>query len=330
MTDVLRIGTRGSALALAQTRAIAKALGAASGCEIELVTVTTHGDTSRESLSALGGTGVFASALRDALLEDRCDAVVHSLKDLPTVAVPGLVIGAIPRRADARDVLCARDELTLAALPTGARVGTGSPRRIAQLRHTRPDVEVVDIRGNVDTRLGRVFDLDATDADALDAIILAAAGLGRLGRADAATDTFSLSDWPTAPGQGALAIEVRDGDEHGRGVLATALKSVNHVTTNACATAERLVLAGLNAGCSAPIGTTAQFDDGIFFLTATVYKPDGTERITSSHAATPDATTLPALLDAARDVSARVVTELLEAGAAELAPSLSSSPGSAS
>ncbi|TAM70603.1 MAG: hydroxymethylbilane synthase [Microbacteriaceae bacterium] len=330
MTDLLRIGTRGSALALAQTRAIAKALGAASGREVELVTVTTHGDTSRESLSALGGTGVFASALRDALLEERCDAVVHSLKDLPTVAVPGLVIGAIPRRADARDVLCARGGLRMAGLPAGTRVGTGSPRRIAQLRQARPDVEVVDIRGNVDTRLGRVFDLDAADADALDAIILAAAGLGRLDRADAATDTFSLSDWPTAPGQGALAIEVRDGDARGRGTLAMALKSVNHVTTNACATAERLVLAGLNAGCSAPIGTTAQFDDGLFFLTATVYKPDGTERITSSHAATPDATTLPALLDAARDVSARVVTELLAAGAGELAPSLLSAPGNAS
>ncbi|WP_308466891.1 hydroxymethylbilane synthase [Rathayibacter soli] len=326
MTNALRIGTRGSELALAQTRAIAKSLGAASGLEVEIVTVTTHGDTSRESLSALGGTGVFASALRDALLDGRCDAVVHSLKDLPTVAVPGLTIGAIPRRADARDVLCARDTLTLHTLPSGARVGTGSPRRIAQLRQARPDVEVIDIRGNVDTRLNRVFGVDATDADALDAIILAAAGLGRLGRAEAATDMFSLSDWPTAPGQGALAIEVRDADAHGRGALAAALASVNHVTTNACASAERLVLAGLDAGCSAPIGTTAQFDDGLFFLTATVYKPDGTQRITSSHAATPDATTLTALLDTAREVSERVVAELLEAGAGELAPSLSSAP----
>ncbi|MEO8908117.1 MAG: hydroxymethylbilane synthase [Microbacteriaceae bacterium] len=327
---VLRIGTRGSALAIAQTRAIAKALGAASGLEIELVTVTTHGDTSRESLAVLGGTGVFAGALRDALLQDRCDVVVHSLKDLPTSAVPGLVIGAIPRRADARDVLCARGGLTLHTLPAGARVGTGSPRRVAQLRHARPDIDVVDIRGNVDTRLDRVFggaeprvdssDHDRASGDALDAIILAAAGLGRLGRADAASDTFSLSDWPTAPGQGALAIEVRDGDERGRGGLANALASLNHVTTNACASAERLVLAGLDAGCSAPIGTTAQLDDGLLFLTATVYKPDGTQQITSSHAATPDGMALPALLEAARDVSTRVVAELLAAGAGELAP----------
>jgi hydroxymethylbilane synthase len=320
MTDALRIGTRGSTLALAQTRAIAQSLESASGRPIELVSVTTHGDTSRESLSTLGGTGVFASALRDALLDGRCDAVVHSLKDLPTAAQPGLVIGAIPRRADARDVLCARDGLTLHSLAPGARVGTGSPRRMAQLRAARGDVEVVDIRGNVDTRLSRVLDADAHDENALDAVILAAAGMSRLGRADAATETFSLSDWPTAPGQGALAIEVRDGEERGRGLLAKALTAVNHATTNACAVAERLVLAGLDAGCSAPIGTSAQIDDGLMFLTATVYKPDGTQRITSSHAVSLDGTALPMLLAAARDVAERVVAELLDAGAGQLAP----------
>ncbi|WP_348789705.1 hydroxymethylbilane synthase [Leifsonia sp. NPDC080035] len=311
---VLRIGTRGSALAVAQTTHVAKAIARATGVDVELVTVTTHGDTSRESLSNLGGTGVFATALREALLADECDLLVHSLKDLPTAAAPGLVIGAVPKRADARDALCARDGLTLETLPEGARVGTGSPRRIAQLKAQRPDLEVVDIRGNVDTRLGRVAEGD------LDAVVLAAAGLGRLDRLDAVTDYFPLSQFPTAPGQGALAIEVRAGEEKGRGPIARALQAVDHATTHATATAERTVLAGLEAGCAAPIGASALVEDGLLFLTATVYRPDGTERITASHAATPDSFGAADLDEAARDVGARVVTELLEAGAAGLAP----------
>lgn len=310
----LRVGTRGSALAVAQTTVVANAIAKATGHEVELVTVTTQGDTSRESLSALGGTGVFASALRDALLAGDCDLIVHSLKDLPTGAHPGLVIGAVPKRADARDALCARDELTLETLPEGAKVGTGSPRRVAQLLSRRPDLEVVDIRGNVDTRLSRVADGD------LDAVVLAAAGLGRLGRTDAITEHFSLSDAPTAPGQGALAIEVRSGDERGSGALAKALASIDHVTTHACVIAERAVLAGLEAGCAAPIGAHAIVDDGLLFLTATVYRPDGSEKLTSSHAATPDAMTPRALADAANEVAERAVAELLGAGAADLAP----------
>ena len=200
---VLRIGTRGSALAVAQTTAVAESIARATGLDIELVTITTHGDTSRESLSELGGTGVFATALREALLADECDLLVHSLTDRPTAPAPGLVIGAVPKRADARDALCARDGFTLDTLPDGAKVGTGSPRRVAQLKSVRPDLDVVDIRGNVDTRLGRVAEGD------LDAVVLAAAGLGRLGRLDAVTDFFPLSQVPTAPGQGALALEVR-------------------------------------------------------------------------------------------------------------------------
>ena len=153
---LVRIGTRGSALALAQTQTIANSLAARTGVEVEIVTVRTEGDTSTESLASLGGTGVFAGALREALIAGRCDVVVHSLKDLPTAAYPGLSIGAVPKRVDARDALCARDELTLDTLPEGAKVGTGSPRRAAQLRSRRPDLEVVDIRGNVDTRLAHV------------------------------------------------------------------------------------------------------------------------------------------------------------------------------
>lgn len=312
----IRVGTRGSALAMAQTTAIANRMAAAAGAEIDIIPITTHGDTSRESLSSLGGTGVFASALREALLNDECDVVVHSFKDLPTAAHPGLTIGATPKRADARDVVCARDGLTLDTLPEGARVGTGSPRRVAQLRARRPDLTVVDIRGNVDTRLGRVAEGD------LDAVVLAAAGLGRLGRLDAvATDYLELSAWPTAAGQGALAVEVREGTP-GR-ALATALAAINHVTTQVTTTAERVLLARLEAGCAAPVGATAVVDE-LVFLTATVYSIDGARQVTSSHAATPDSHSAADLVDAAIDVAERAAAELLGAGAAELAPLRSS------
>lgn len=317
----VRVGTRGSALALAQTRQVVDALAKASGLDIELVTVTTHGDTASEPLSQLGGAGVFVGALRDALLRGEIDVAVHSLKDLPTVSQPGLSVAAVPRRADARDVVCARDGCTLETLPGSARVGTGSPRRVAQLRARRPDLEVMDIRGNIDTRLGRVFDVVEEDRR-LDAVVLAAAGLDRLGRSDAATQRLDLADWPSAPGQGALALEVRseqDRSAHGR-QLAKGLAVVDHATTRAVVTAERGVLAGLEAGCAAPLGTTAMVEDGLLFLTATVYSLDGADRLTSSHAASLEGTGRQALLEAAEDAARRVVDELLAAGAADLAP----------
>jgi len=311
--SVIRVGTRGSALAMAQTTTVANRIQAATNGEVEIIPITTHGDVSRESLSSLGGTGVFASALREALLNDECDVVVHSFKDLPTEEYPGLVIGATPKRADARDVLCARDGFTLATLPEGAKVGTGSPRRAAQLRAKRPDLEVVDIRGNVGTRLALVAD------EKLHAVVLAAAGLGRLGLLEnMATDYLELSDWPTAPGQGALAIEVRQGKPDR--LLTKALAVLNHATTQATVTAERHVLARLEAGCAAPIGATAVLDDGLLFLTATVYSPDGTRRITASHAATPESHSVADLTDAALDVAERAAGELLAGGAAEIAP----------
>ncbi|AWB94375.1 hydroxymethylbilane synthase [Agromyces badenianii] len=312
MSQVIRVGTRGSALAMAQTRQISERLGTAANAEIELVPITTQGDTSRASLATIGGTGVFAAALREALLAGECDVVVHSLKDLPTAEHEGLRLGAVPKRADARDAICARDGLTLATLPEGARVGTGSPRRIAQLGAARPDIVAVDIRGNVDTRLGKV------ESGELDAVLLAAAGLGRLGLADAATELLPLAEWPTAPGQGALAIEVRR--EKGDRSLERALEAIDHNTTRATVLAERLVLAGLEAGCSAPIGATAFMEDELLFLTATVYSADGARRIVSSHAATPDSRSAADLADAARDVAERAVAELLGNGAAELAP----------
>ncbi|MET0673125.1 MAG: hydroxymethylbilane synthase [Microbacterium pygmaeum] len=291
----LRIGTRGSALALAQSQTIADKLGA------ELVTISSEGDRSTASLSSLGGAGVFATALREALLAGEVDALVHSFKDLPTAPAPGLAIAAVPARADARDALCARDGLTLDTLPPGARVGTGSPRRRAQLLSRRPDLDVVDIRGNVDTRLGRIAD---GSPDRLDAVVLAAAGLDRIGRADAATDLLDLNRWPTAPAQGALAVETRAGEER----LAARL---DHRWTRLAAEAERMVLFRLEAGCSAPIGAHAFVEDGMLFLTATVYRPDGGEKLTASHALYEADTRTPGT-----DLAERVADDLLAAGAA--------------
>ena len=308
--SVLRIGTRGSALALAQTGLVAAAVAKASHLEVEIVPIATEGDHSAESLATLGGTGVFASALREALLAGTCDLVVHSLKDLPTEPYPGLRIGAIPKRADARDALCARDELTLDALAPGARVGTGSPRRVAQLRGWRPDLEVVDIRGNVDTRLRKVADGE------LDAVVLAAAGLGRIGRLDAVTEYFELGKWATAPGQGALAIEVRDSYSSSFAVM---LKAIDHASTRLAVLAERAVLARLEAGCAAPIGAAGVVDGEMLFLTATVYAPNGSSSLTSSHALVLEGSPSErALLPG--QLGDRVAGELLTLGAADIAP----------
>jgi hydroxymethylbilane synthase len=301
----VKIGTRGSALALAQTHTIVRAIAAKTGDEPEVITVSTLGDRSTESLASLGGTGVFASALREALLAGECDVVVHSLKDLPTAPHPGLVIGAVPKRVDARDAICARDALTLDTLPAGARVGTGSPRRAAQLRSRRNDLEIVDIRGNVDTRLAMV------ESGEHDAVILAAAGLERLGRLGAITDYLGIYGWPTAAGQGALAIEVREGDEK----LVSAL---NHATSRLLVDAERQTLALLEAGCAAPVGVHALAEDGMLFLDARVYAADGSSYVTSSHALY-----LSDAKDPAGELAERVSTELFELGAAALmGPSL--------
>lgn len=294
----IRLGTRASALAVAQATTIADQLGA------ELITITSEGDTNRASLSQIGGQGVFANALRAQLLAGAVDVLVHSYKDLPTTPVPGLVIGAVPVRADARDVLCTRDGATLDTLAAGARVGTGSPRRRAQLAHRRPDLVLVDIRGNVDSRLAR---LDAEDPDRhLDAVVLAAAGLDRMGRTDRISERFDLQAWPVAPAQGALAVEVRAGDEH-------LVARLDHLPSRLAVDAERGVLARLDAGCAAPIGTHAFVEDGLLFLDAVVYSLDGTRQVRAAHAAAADA-------DAATVAAAAVADALLAAGAAELAP----------
>ncbi|MYY06846.1 MULTISPECIES: hydroxymethylbilane synthase [unclassified Streptomyces] len=253
MTDnsPLRLGTRRSKLAMAQSGHVAEAVREVTGRAVELVEITTYGDISREHLAQIGGTGVFVAALRDALLRGEVDFAVHSLKDLPTTQPEGLVLAAVPVREDPRDVLVARDGLTFAQLPSGSRIGTGSPRRMAQLnayaRSHGLDIETVPIRGNVDTRIGFVRDGE------LDAVVLAAAGLNRLGRGGEVTDHLSVDTVLPAPGQGALAIEcAASGTE-----LAAALAELDDPYTRAAVTAERALLAALEAGCSAPVGALA-------------------------------------------------------------------------
>jgi hydroxymethylbilane synthase len=217
-----------------------------------MVEVTTFGDTSTASLSTIGGTGVFATAIRKALLAGEIDVAVHSLKDLPVAPEPGLRIAAIPLREDARDALVARDGLTLGELPAGSVVGTGSPRRAAQLAALGLGLCVTDIRGNVGSRISLVHN------GSCDAVLLARAGLARLGRLDEVTESLDLLQMLPAPGQGALAVECRDD----RPELIAALAPLDDPWTRACVSAERALLAALEAGCTAPIGALAEVVEG--------------------------------------------------------------------
>ncbi|MFF2812118.1 hydroxymethylbilane synthase [Streptomyces sp. NPDC058000] len=247
----LRLGTRRSKLAMAQSGQVAEAVRELTGRPVDLVEITTYGDTSREHLAQIGGTGVFVSALRDALLAGEIDFAVHSLKDLPTAQPAELALAAIPVREDPRDALIARDGLTFEELPDGARVGTGSPRRMAQLnawaRTLGRRIETVPVRGNVDTRIGFV------EKGELDAVVLAAAGLTRIGRIDEATQLLSPDVVLPAPGQGALAIECVAANAH----LVASLAELDDPVTRAAVTAERSLLAALEAGCSAPVAALA-------------------------------------------------------------------------
>ncbi|WP_225835158.1 hydroxymethylbilane synthase [Streptomyces sp. NK08204] len=257
MSDkALRLGTRRSKLAMAQSGQVADTVRRVTGRPVELVEITTYGDVSRENLSQIGGTGVFVTALRDALLKGEVDFAVHSLKDLPTTQPDELVLAAVPPREDPRDVIVARDGLKftdlVASSPTRtARIGTGSPRRMAQLnayaRAHGLDIETVPIRGNVDTRIRYVRDGE------LDAVVLAAAGLNRIGRSDEVTDFLSVDTVLPAPGQGALAIECAAHDAD----LIAALGELDDPFTRVAVTAERSLLAALEAGCSAPVGALA-------------------------------------------------------------------------
>jgi hydroxymethylbilane synthase len=298
---------------------VARRLEELLGQPVELVRIRTEGDVKTGSLASLGGTGVFVTALREALLDGRCDVAVHSLKDLPTAQPDGLTV-VTPEREDPRDALCARDGRTLDTLPRGARVGTGSPRRAAQVKAARPDVELVDIRGNVETRLARAL---GPDAD-LDAVVLAYAGLSRLGRTEVVTHVLDPVVVAPAPGQGALAVEARSDDLAGGSALGAAFAALDHRPTRLAVLAERAVLARLEAGCAAPVGAHARVEAGELQLTAVVARVDGTEQLTHS-ASAPLADDATPQDHATQDGTAialgvRVAEALLADGAARLAP----------
>ncbi|MET8282128.1 hydroxymethylbilane synthase [Micromonospora sp. NPDC005174] len=301
MTAPLRLGTRGSTLAMAQSGHVAEAVTAATGRPVELVEVVTAGDRSSAPVHRLG-VGVFVSALRDALTAGTIDFAVHSYKDLPTAAAGGLHIAAVPARQDPRDALVARDRRTLAELPSGATVGTGALRRIAQLQALGLQLEVTPIRGNIDTRLARVI---GPDAD-LDAVVLARAGLARIGRVDVITETLDPMLMLPAPAQGALAVECRVDDQD----LVELLGMLDHAPSRSAVTAERAFLATLEAGCSAPVAAYAELAEGEtgdeIYLRGAVISPDGTRDLRLSRTGTP--------ADAA-EIGKALAAELLELGA---------------
>lgn len=301
----IRVGTRRSLLATTQSGHVAdmvRGLGLAA----ELVEITTDGDRSQASGVPLVGstqTGVFVSALRDALLAGEVDLAVHSLKDLPTAACEGITLVVVPPREDPRDVVVARDRLTLGELPVGSRIGTGSPRRAAQIHALGLGLEVVPIRGNVDTRIRTVHD------GTLDAVVLARAGLARIGRLDDATEVLDPLQVLPAPGQGALAVECRTGDAD----LIEALQVLDDARTRAAVDAERAVLATLEGGCSAPIGALAEVVEGEeeeeLWVRAIALSPDGALSVRMSATGSPAD---------AHGVGARLAEEMLADGAGQL------------
>jgi hydroxymethylbilane synthase len=291
---------------MTQSGHVAELIRERLGREVELVEITTEGDRSQASGVALTTgptTGVFVSALRDALLAGEVDVAVHSLKDLPTYPHEGVALVATPVREDPRDVIVARDGLTLGELPAGSRVGTGSPRLVAQLAALGLSLELVGVRGNVDTRIGKVR------SGELDAVVLARAGLARIGRLDEVTETLDPLQVLPAPGQGALGIECRASD-----ALAAELTVLDDFRTRAAVTAERALLATLEGGCAAPIGTLAEVVEGDegeeLWVRAVVLSPDGGLSVRMSATGDP--------ADAA-GVGARLAQEMLDEGADALA-----------
>lgn len=305
---VIRIGTRGSLLATTQAGLVMDAL-ISRGHPAELVIIATDGDRSSKPIEEIG-IGVFTAALREAIHDGLVDMAVHSYKDLPTAADPRFVIAAIPPRADVRDALVARDGLVLGELPAGSVIGTSSPRRAAQLRALGLGLEIRPLRGNLDTRLNRVSSGD------LDAVVVARAGLARIGRLDAVTETLEPVQMLPAPAQGALAVECRSGDTG----LADVLAELDDADSRAAVTAERALLAELEAGCSAPVGAIAEVvesidEDGRVFeelsLRGCVAAVDGSDVIRASGIGTPER---------ARELGISVAAELFDLGARDLMP----------
>jgi hydroxymethylbilane synthase len=266
--------------------------------EVELIPIITEGDVKTGPLGQIGGQGLFTKELQRALLDQRIDLAVHSLKDLPTEPAEGLTIAAVPERESTSDVLVSAVAQSVESLPMSARVGTGSLRRKAQLLHLRPDLVVEDIRGNVETRLRKL------DEGQFDAIILANAGLKRLGFADRISAVIPWQTMLPAVGQGALAIETRSDDEQVRSVLAP----LDHAPSHHAVLAERTLLLQLRAGCLAPVGAWGRFENGGLLLDAVVLSADGFRRLSASDSATDDPTAL----------GRRVAEQLLAQGAAQL------------
>ena len=294
--SVLRLGTRRSPMAVAQSALVARAVTEQTGREIELVGIVSAGDVTREQLTQIGGTGVFVSALRASLLAGEVDFAVHSLKDLPTGHPDGIVLAAVPARDDPRDALAARDGAKLADLPSGARIGTGSPRRAAQLLAIRSDLRPVPVRGNAGTRLGKV------SSGELDAVVLGYAGLSRIGRLDAVTQVFDPDDMLPAPGQGALAVECAAGRED----LVALLGTIDDAVSRAATTAERSLLGALQAGCAAPVGAYAAGTE-VLRLRGAVIAANGGMALRGSASG---------MLSEAEDIGHQVAADLLARGAA--------------
>jgi len=292
---VLRLGTRKSPMAMIQAGHVAELIRQRTGAGVELVGLTSFGDITRVNLPDIGGTGVFVSALRESLLGGEIDLAVHSLKDLPTGSLPGITLAAVPARDDPRDALIGRDGAKLADLPPGAAIGTGSPRRAAQLLLLRPDVRPVPIRGNAGTRLAKV------SSGQVDAVVLAYSGLARIGELDRVSQVFEPDEMLPAPGQGALAVECRTDDTDLAGLLAL----VDDPGSRAAVTAERTVLAELQAGCSAPLGAYAA-GTGVLHLTAVVVAEDGGLAVRASQSGPPSR---------AEELGRDVAAELLRLGA---------------
>jgi hydroxymethylbilane synthase len=274
MTPPLRLGTRSSPLALWQAQFVQRELTAETERSVELVHIETHGDRDQASaLSNMGGFGVFTKAIQNALLDQRADVAVHSLKDLPTIPTDGLELAAVPARGPNGDAFVSRKHKRFDDLPKGAVVGTSSLRRRAMLLHQRPDLTLIDLRGNVDTRLRKL------DEQNLDAIILAEAGLVRLGLADRITEILDPTWMLPAVGQGAIGLECRTTDAESR----TAVEPLNDPDTMARVTAERAMLYALGGGCLVPIGAVSKVEGGVLGIRGAVLSPDGQRQVTATH-----------------------------------------------
>jgi hydroxymethylbilane synthase len=305
----LRIGTRGSVLAKWQAEFVRKQIFQATGIDGEIVIIKTSGDKMQQSpLSQIGGKGIFIKELEDALLEESIDIAVHSVKDIPTAVPSRLSFPAICRREDVRDCLVSGNGATLLNLREGARVGTGSLRRQAQLRHFRPDLDVRDLRGNVDTRLRKV------EAGEYDAVMLAKAGLDRLGWSHRISETLAPEVCMPAVGQGALGVECRASDAE----TANALETLDDAETRAAIVAERALLSALQGGCQVPLGAWARMERGELVLEACVCSIDGLQYVKQRVAAPPDQ---------ARALGDRMAQLLIDAGAQSILEQVSRQRG---